>query len=196
MENPDPQMLCSCTKVILPCREPLRQGTVEGPSGVRFFPRVAWWTSQWLFLTCHTGGQSASPDQWSRRACHRCWARWPKAPWPPRRNPYGEIGCVNGTQLRPYNPTAAWAQRSQECGSARESRKAPLEQTCSQPTAQHWAALLIVSAGSGSPADSKKPWNFLTRAEPAEIRSLCKWTKLPRNQWNSIYSSIPNESVP
>lgn len=93
MENPDPQMLCSCTKVILPCREPLKQGTVEGPSGVRFFPRVAWWTSQWLFLTCHTGGQSASPDQWSQRACHRCWARWPKAPWPPRRNPCGEIGC-------------------------------------------------------------------------------------------------------
>lgn len=40
-ENPDPQMLCSCTKIILPCREPLRQGTVEGPSGVRFFPRAA-----------------------------------------------------------------------------------------------------------------------------------------------------------
>lgn len=192
-ENPDPQMLCSFTKAILPCREPLRQGTVGGPSGVHFFPRAAWWTSQWLFLTCHTGGQSASPDQWSLRACHRCWARWLKAPWPLRRNPWGEMGWVNRNQLQPHNPRA---QPSQGCGSAREGRKDPLEQTCSQPTAQHWAALLIVSAPSGSPTDSKKPWNFLTRAEPAEIRSLCKWTKLPRNPWNSIYSSPPNESVP
>lgn len=184
-------MLCSYTKIILPCREPLRQGTVEGPSGARFFPRVAWWTSQWLFLTCHTGGQSASPDQWSQRVCHRCWARWQKAPWPPRRNPCGEMGV-----LTEIISGCTAQQPSQQCGSAQGRRKASVEQTCSQPTAQHWAALLIVSAGSGSPADSKKPWNFLTRAEPAEIRSLCKWTKLPRNQWNSIYSSIPNESIP
>lgn len=104
-KNPDPQM-CSCTKIILPCREPLRQGTVEGPSGAHFFPGVAWWTSQWLFLTCHTGGQSASPDQWSLTVCHRCWARWQKAPWPPRRNPWGEMGCVNRNHQWLHNPTA------------------------------------------------------------------------------------------
>lgn len=169
-ENPDPQILCSCTKVILPCREPLRQGTVEGPSGVHFFPRVAWWTSQWLSLTCHTGGQSASPDQWSRRACHRCWARWQKAPWPQGEIPEERWGSVNRNQPR-------------NVAVPRKEGRLLWSKTCSQPTAQRWAALLIISAASGSPTDSKKPWNFLTRAEPAEIRSLCKWTKLPRNQW-------------
>ena len=91
----DPQTVCACTKDILPCREPLRQGTAEVPFGVRFFPRAAWWISQWLFLTSRTGGQSASLDQSSLIACHKCWAHWPKAPWPPMKNPCGEIQYVN-----------------------------------------------------------------------------------------------------
>lgn len=74
----------------LPCRWPLRQGSGEGPFGVHFFPRAAWWISRWLFLTSHTGGQSVSPDQLSLIACHRCWARWLKAPWPLIKNPCGE----------------------------------------------------------------------------------------------------------